>query len=744
MRAKMYKKGRGKRSTLPEIEEETLADPLLHRIRAETAADVKGSASTMSDVNHDSHLTSNIQKAAALVDQAMLGRWMPLDVVHHKDYLSAKQAFLLYHHLSYPRCAVLVTLIGLSLFEVPEWCQGPADNPCGDADRFLLSGIWYLPPWLTLAVELVCLLLLAWSVALQRYFKFLSFWSNHITIVKVVLLFSLAISMSITVAEVQWMGVLQGRKVSMYLRVLIPILFSRALRGCFRVALRIAEAFLDIGIMVLVYILLSAWLGTLIMKEQFEDYPSTLLKLFSLLTAANDADVWSSAYPHRLAVLFLFIYLIVGLFFLMNVAFAVIYTNFKRQMAVEAKKQVTARQGSLRAAFSLLDTRHQEWIDGPTMIALFLAIGNYRHIPDVRSRTSQLFLALNKRGDFKIWSDDFEDLCDVIAKEVQKRPKAASFSRYRQFEMMWLLGCLQFVKNTAYDYFLWVATMISVAVAISARSVNNPASLNVLVNMEFFFGCLFLLDAVVKILVLGRRLYWKSPLNWFDFIFAAMIVGTHLAAYEYPAAGEWVPILLIVRSFRAVVVFSYFNRWKLQSETLLRMVSACAPILGMQFCVCSIFALLGVHLFEGVVHKDNVHLEGTQYATSGLWVLNYNDYASAMATSLNLCIVGNWYIIMEGYSAATQSDWSRLYFIAFWLITVAFALNVVISFFVEAYSTQMEKSIARAKALTEIARREAFQARNPGLGRSRAQGGPGHFMTFKKTVSYYNLPPRRQ
>lgn len=173
------------------------------------------------------------------------------------------------------------------------------------------------------------------------------------------------------------------------------------------------------------------------------------------------------------------------------------------------------------------------------------------------------------------------------------------------------------------------------------------------------------------------------------------------------------------------------------------MVSACAPVLGMQFCVCSVFALLGVHLFEGVVFKDNVHLEGTQYATSGLWVLNYNDYASAMATSLNLCIVGNWYIIMEGYAAATQSGWSRLYFIAFWLITVAFALNVVISFFVEAYTTQMEKSVARANAIAEQKRREAALARNVGPGRSRAQG-PGHFMVSKKTVSYYNLPPRRQ
>ncbi|KAL3683310.1 hypothetical protein R1sor_001332 [Riccia sorocarpa] len=742
----MYKKAsRGGRKNplnpLPEIVEEALGDPLLPLLRAGTA-NPNGAASTM-DNNQESHLRDNVQKAAALVDQAMLGRWMPLDVVHHREYANAKQAFLFYHHLSYPRCAVLVTLIGLSLFEVPEWCHGPLQNPCGDPERYLLSGIMYLPPWLTLAVELVCLLLLAWSVALQRYFKFLSFWSNSITIVKVVLLFALAISMLVTVAELQWNMVLQGRKVSMYLRVLIPILFSRALRGCFRVALRIAEPFIDIGIMVTVYVLLSAWLGTLIMKKQFEDFHSTLLKLFSLLTAASDADVWSSAYPHRLAVLFLFVYMIVGLFFLMNVAFAVIYTNFRRQMAVEAKKQVTARQGSLRAAFSLLDTKHQEWIDGPTMISLFLAIGNYRHIPDVRSRTSQLFLALSRRGDFKVWSDDFEDLCDVIAKEVHRRPKAASFSRYRQFEMMWLLGCLQFVRKAAYDYFIWVATVISVIVAISARNVTNPATHVVLVNAEFAFGCLFFLDAIVKILVLGRRPYWKSPLNWFDFVFAVGIVGTHLASFEYPAAAEWVPVLLIVRSFRAVVIFSYFERWKLLSETLLRMVSACAPVLGMQFCICSVFSLLGVHLFAGFVYKDNVHLQGTQYAASGLWVMNYNDYASAMATTLNLCVVGNWYIIMEGYAAATQNDWSRVYFIAFWLVTVAFALNVVVSFFVEAYTTQMDKSVARANAIAEQKRREAAMARN-GPGRTRAQGPGGQFMVSKKTVSYYNLPPRRQ
>lgn len=49
-------------------------------------------------------------------------------------------------------------------------------------------------------------------------------------------------------------------------------------------------------------------------------------------------------------------------------------------MAVEVAKRITARQGNLRAAFSLLDIRRQEWIDGATMIALFLAVGRYRYV----------------------------------------------------------------------------------------------------------------------------------------------------------------------------------------------------------------------------------------------------------------------------------------------------------------------------------------------------------------------------
>lgn len=50
--------------------------------------------------------------------QAMMGRWMPLAVVYHKDYQSAKRAFLLYHQLFLARGIIYFVMMILPFFEV--------------------------------------------------------------------------------------------------------------------------------------------------------------------------------------------------------------------------------------------------------------------------------------------------------------------------------------------------------------------------------------------------------------------------------------------------------------------------------------------------------------------------------------------------------------------------------------------------------------------------------------------------
>jgi two pore calcium channel protein len=50
--------------------------------------------------------------------QAMQGRYLPLAVVYHKDYESAKRAFLLHHQLYLARGIVYLILMLLPFFEV--------------------------------------------------------------------------------------------------------------------------------------------------------------------------------------------------------------------------------------------------------------------------------------------------------------------------------------------------------------------------------------------------------------------------------------------------------------------------------------------------------------------------------------------------------------------------------------------------------------------------------------------------
>jgi two pore calcium channel protein len=572
-------------------------------------------------------------------------------------------------------------------------------------------------------IEACCVLLLAWSVALQRYFLGSSFWQNQISVYKVAILVAMYMSIS---ASALGIAELQGFKISMYLRILIPIIFSRAIRGCFRMTLLIVHTFMDITVLVVVFVMLSAWLATTLFSDstlEFKDYGSSLLNLFVLLTTANNPSVWATAYrTNRLAFFFFSTYLLVGFFFLMNLAFSVIYSNYKAQISVEVAKRITARQGNLRAAFSLLDIRHQEWIDGATMISLFLAIGRYRLIPDVRARTSHLFLALNKRGDFKIWSDEFEELCDVIAKEVERPPQPQR--RMNKSDML-------FVNHPVYAYIIWAFTLGSLAVAITQMNVGGSVQ-DLLISLEFLFAWVFAMDALLKYCLQGWKVYWRSMLNKFDFVVSLLLMSLHFLSFFYQDMRPWVSYFLIARGFRTIALLSLIPRWRLMAQTLIIVIPATAPILTLQFLISSVFSLLGMHLFGGLVYEGNPALAGSQYLTLGFEAFNYNDYASAMATSFNLCVVNKWYVIMDGYAAATGSKWSRTFFMAFWAIAVVFTLNVVVAFFTEAFNNQMEKAERiRAVEMKRIAEEDSR------LGRRRS----GVNLPFRatKSLSYYDL-----
>lgn len=101
----------------------------------------------------DSRAQAPVHMAAALVEQAMQGRWMPLEMTYHKNFGSAKQAFLMYHGLYILRAICILALVVLPFFEIPVWCKGQLPFPCGDPVTYQLSGLPYIDRWQSSLVE---------------------------------------------------------------------------------------------------------------------------------------------------------------------------------------------------------------------------------------------------------------------------------------------------------------------------------------------------------------------------------------------------------------------------------------------------------------------------------------------------------------------------------------------------------------------------------------------------------------
>ena len=65
-------------------------------------------------------------------------------------------------------------------------------------------------------------------------------------------------------------------------------------------------------------------------------------------------------------------------------------------------------------------------------------------------------------------------------------------------------------------------------------------------------------------------------------------------------------------------------------------------------------------------------------ATNGYYYLNsFENVISSYVTLFELTVINNWYVIMEGY-ALTTTQWSRIYFMCFYL-TIMMLLSIVVA-----------------------------------------------------------------
>lgn len=132
--------------------------------------------------------------------------------------------------------------------------------------------------------------------------------------------------------------------------IVVFLYLSQCRTHFFSVLVLIKDSFVIIS-SIFVYVAVYSFAGYFVFKNTLEGYSYfrtpgiAFFEMFVCLTTSNFPDVMLPAYnENRWYCLFFVFYMMIGMFFLMNVLLATVFENYKRHILERAEKKVETRE----------------------------------------------------------------------------------------------------------------------------------------------------------------------------------------------------------------------------------------------------------------------------------------------------------------------------------------------------------------------------------------------------------------
>jgi len=153
------------------------------------------------------------------------------------------------------------------------------------------------------------------------------------------------------------------------MRPVIVIIFSSSIRSVMMQAMSNAKDSAAIIILILLFILYYTIIGYYLFRGTLQGYQNfyspgeTWYQMTILLTTSNFPDIMLPAL-HQSTLNFFFFssYLILGLYFLLNLLLATIFSGYKSKMAEKALQQADKRMIYLEKYYNLCDTGNKGYL----------------------------------------------------------------------------------------------------------------------------------------------------------------------------------------------------------------------------------------------------------------------------------------------------------------------------------------------------------------------------------------------
>nr|XP_056707314.1 two pore channel protein 2 [Euleptes europaea] len=416
-------------------------------------------------------------------------------------------------------------------------------------------------------------------------------------------------------------------------------------------------------------------------KGYFHSLSDSWTTLLVLLTTANNPDAMMAAYSkNRAYCIFFILFIVIGNLVLMNLLTAITYNQFRGYLLKSVQTSFFRRRLGIRAAFEVLCYLKETAVNNDV-----LCVPTWTLLQVVRK------VEMNSH----------------CKKAIIEHPPAPDYESP-------FLQRIQSVFGHCYFEYLGnavaLANIISVCVVLVIDVEKPPA-----VRDDFFLGvinCFFilcyLLEMLLKILALGLKRYLSYTRNIFDGVLTVVLMVLEVstfAVYGFPHPG-WRPemqglwslwdmvrlanMLIVFRFLRIIANMEFMS---VVASTLIDLVRNLRAFAGILVVIFYIFALLGIELFKGAVvpvgnisavnmTSGNTTFQCGTFEQLEYWPNNFDDFAAAVVTLWDVMIVNNWHVFLDAYSRFT-SPWSKLYFIAWWLISSVMWVNLFIALLLE-------------------------------------------------------------
>ncbi|XP_072785599.1 two pore channel protein 2 isoform X1 [Taeniopygia guttata] len=596
---------------------------------------------------------------------------------------------------------------------------------------------WNPPCGLTESMELLCFLVFMVDVSVKTYLiGWKEFWKNK---------WLMAYILTLIVSLADWIVSLsffckESVRIRRILRPFFLLQNSSMMKKTLKSINSTLPEMMSVFLLLAVHLALFTMFAMLLFvrtkdnqqdKEwvvYFRNLPDSLTSLLVLLTTANNPDVMMPAYSkNRAYSIFFILFTVLGNLFLMNLLTAIIYNQFRGYLLKSVQSSLLRRRLGIRAAFEVLSSlketpasAQQSCVSGGALLQVLQKAEMDSHCKQAIMRS------LKMCSCDQLSAAQFQKLFEELDKDaIKQHPPSPEYQSHFMQKMQFAFGHPYFgyLGNV-----IALANIISICVVLVMDADKQPSERD-----DFFLGAIncffilyYLLEMLLKILAMGLKRYLSYPSNRFDGLLTVILLILEIATfavYGFPHPG-WRPEFMgllslwdMVRLVNMLIVFRFLRiipNMKFMSlvvTTLLDLVKNLRAFAGILLVVFYAFAITGIMLFKGAVVSlgdtsaansthDNGTLQCGTYEQLEYWPNNFDDFAAALVTLWDVMVVNNWQVFLDAFSRYS-SPWSKIYFVAWWLISSVIWVNLFVALLLENFIHKWDRRCQR-ESLSDI------------------------------------------